>query len=362
VSFRDQLGVTFRAYPLDISAACRVGETRTEAPLELDLPRGSYLFVLRKAGRAEARLPVSVPLGAEVSETVELPEEGALPPGFLLVPAGLSPIGGDPEASQSLEYQVTRVGTFLMARCETTIGEYLEFLNDPETLARIEAASDGPGVGPGEARPLPECLAELPEGTRPPEDRAFVALVPALTRGLLFRRDEATGRWAIPPGSDLGPSTPVIGLSTLSALEYAAWRTRTSGGRWRYRLPTDIEWERAARGADRRIFVWGDYPIWSFTMSVKGRSSGPPLRATGTHPADESVFGIRDLAGSCSEPTLGKTTVRYRYTSLRGGSYYTTEDQYFRIANRNGRPPERAGSDTGIRLVAELRKPPKPNG
>ena len=144
-----------------------------------------------------------------------------------------------------------------------------------------------------------------------------------------------------------------------TGLEYARWLTEKSGKRWRFRLPTDLEWEKAARGADRRIYVWGNYPIWSFCSSVKGNyreSKGPP-ETIGRYPMDESVYGVRDMAGSMYEPTSDKTTRRYRYTSLRGGNWYTTEDQYFRIANRNGRTPESAGIDCGLRLVAELGRP-----
>lgn len=109
-----------------------------------------------------------------------------------------------------------------------------------------------------------------------------------------------------------------------------------------------------ARGVDRRIFVWGDYPVWSFCNSTKGGWGRGVLKRCGSHPADESVFGIRDLAGSVCEPTSEKTTGRYRYIAQRGGNWYTTEDQYFRAANRNGILPDSQSIEMGIRLVAEL--------
>jgi formylglycine-generating enzyme required for sulfatase activity len=72
---------------------------------------------------------------------------------------------------------------------------------------------------------------------------------------------------------------------------------------------------------------------------------------------DESVFGIRDLAGSVSEFAAAKTMADYRFVVLRGGNWYTVDDYFFRAATRNGRLPEATGVDAGIRLVADLLAP-----
>jgi hypothetical protein len=71
---------------------------------------------------------------------------------------------------------------------------------------------------------------------------------------------------------------------------------------------------------------------------------------------DESVYGVRDLAGSASEPTTDITEEYFR--SVRGGNWYANDGYFVRIANRNGSYPHSVKKiDQGIRLVAE---PPRP--
>ena len=69
---------------------------------------------------------------------------------------------------------------------------------------------------------------------------------------------------------------------------------------------------------------------------------------------DESVYGVRDLAGSASEHVAGPISERLRFSPVRGSSWMSTDGQDLRIATRNGRLPERGSIDCGVRLVAEL--------
>jgi formylglycine-generating enzyme required for sulfatase activity len=94
------------------------------------------------------------------------------------------------------------------------------------------------------------------------------------------------------------PDCPVVNVAWQDALRYAAWLTRATGARWR--LPSEAEWEKAARGADGRIYPWGDE--WDPTRA-KGAGNGEErgVKPVGTHVGDASPYGARDLAGNVWE-------------------------------------------------------------
>jgi formylglycine-generating enzyme required for sulfatase activity len=78
------------------------------------------------------------------------------------------------------------------------------------------------------------------------------------------------------------------------------------------------------------------------------------LAEVGVSPADESVFGVRDLSGSVSEYTTGTPTDRPTIVSFRGGNWITIDGFFHRLATRNGRSRTTGGRELGFRLVAEL--------
>lgn len=105
-----------------------------------------------------------------------------------------------------------------------------------------------------------------------------------------------------------GLSQPVVGVSWYEAAAYAAWLTaegRREG--WLYpgeqlRLPTALEWERAARHPDQRRYPWGD----ERPSSERAAFDGTGLRApapVGCFPAGAAACGAHDLAGNVWEWT-----------------------------------------------------------
>jgi formylglycine-generating enzyme required for sulfatase activity len=99
------------------------------------VPRGSAVLVLQLAGRAQARLPVLLARGEELSLEVALPRESAIPAGFVYVPAGRFLFGmtGD-EASRRAFFETipmheVRTGPYLIGRNEVTYAEWIEFLD-----------------------------------------------------------------------------------------------------------------------------------------------------------------------------------------------------------------------------------------
>src|SRR5262249_33065768 len=93
------------------------------------------------------------------------------------------------------------------------------------------------------------------------------------------------------------PDHPVVNVSWDDAMAYADWLATVSRQPWR--LPTEAEGEKAARGPDGRIYPWGDH--WDQTRA--NTSDGGPGTTTpvGRNPRGASPYGAQDLAGNVWE-------------------------------------------------------------
>ena len=339
VDIYKQFGLVFAGYPLETLPGNHLGQT----PFAVRLPRGSYLFVLRREGSLDVRCPVFVPSKVErVHAPLLAPTE--IPPGFVYVAGGTVTVGGDPQSYNGLEEARVEVGGFLLSRLEVSFGEWLEFVRDPAVSVRIDAAGNAAVLADWDSPEIAALLTPALIAER------RVPLVPVFNNQLAFVRGE--GGWE----SRLPLEWPLFGVPILAAFEYTHWLDERNGGRWRFRLPRDVEWEKAARGADRRVFVWGDYFLWSFCRSQKGSYPFEPRRSVdrvGIYPFDESVYGVRDLAGSMKEPTSDADS-EYRFSIVRGGEWSTPDLRDFRIATRNRRRPESQANFIGLRIAADL--------
>ncbi|MGQ0548022.1 MAG: formylglycine-generating enzyme family protein, partial [Betaproteobacteria bacterium] len=92
---------------------------------------------------------------------------------------------------------------------------------------------------------------------------------------------------------------PVVLVSHADALAYAEWLSRKTGRRWR--LPGELEWEKAARGSAGRVFPWGD----EFDAARLNSHDAGPFDTTpvGAYPDGASPFGVLDAAGQVYEWT-----------------------------------------------------------
>ncbi|WP_437964282.1 bifunctional serine/threonine-protein kinase/formylglycine-generating enzyme family protein [Sorangium sp. So ce260] len=249
---------------------------------QASLPRGSYLLVVSAPGRAEVRVPVLIERGAHwsgVAPGESEPRPIALPPADELgiddcyVPAGYCWIGGDPEAPDSLPARRVWIEGFVIRRHPVTNGEYLAFLN-----ALLDEGRED------------EALACVP--------RSPLGMAEAADDRLLYGRDGA-GRFVL-GGDDaqqrLAPDGPAASIDWHAAMAHARWVAARTGRPWR--LPDELEREKAARGVDGRLYPWGDHADATFACVLESHEGVPTRASVHGYPADESPYGVRGLSGN----------------------------------------------------------------
>jgi len=192
--------------------------------------------------------------------------------GIMLVPAGAFWMGRDDGAPEEAPLHRMYVRDFWIERHKVTNAEFAAFLN---------ARGLRP---PGAERRFDE------------DDRdARVHL-----RG---------GRWVADAGFE---RHPVVEVSWFGARDYCAWLGR--------RLPAEAEWEKAARGPDRRPYPWGVAEPTP-RLAVFGRAYNAP-EPTAARPAGASPYGVEDLLGNLREWTA-TALVPYPYRHDDGREPYT---------------------------------------
>lgn len=274
-----------------------------------------------------------------VAAACRAPDRAAPPEGMVYVPGGTTEIGSEDGPPDEQPIFRVHVAPFFMDR-------------HPVTVAQFEAFVDATGF-----RTQAERFGEA---------------------GVLETR---TGEWHLVPGASWGhplgpdappasPDHPVTQVSWNDAVAYANWAGK--------RLPTEIEWEHAARGARnrRRRYAWGD----RLTQDGRPRANTSEITAAGRRPdADgyvhtspvgafgETELGLTDMGGNVWEWTVDW----YRpyaergtpYTpgangarAQRGGSFLCDPEfcHGYRVSARSHSTPDSSLFHVGFRLVKDV--------
>lgn len=310
--------------------ATRVGGIREAMIVSVLLAAGTVVLpgttgeAFAQGGGATGAALVSAPARESIrpvfrADAWGLPDEGLL--GFVEIPAGPFLMGSDPDLDpQSFENERWAEGggpgsvdlpTYFIGRYEVTVGQFHAF---------VEATGH---------RADPQALSA-------PEDHpvSFVSWPDAL----------AYSRW-LEAELKASAATPTRLREALDA-------------GWRVTLPTEAEWEKAARGTDGRIFPWGNEPLAGFA-NIGGRTTAP----VGSFACELCANGLADASGNVWEWTRTPHSVtRYGEADqgpdleadalwvMRGGSFNDPANLN-RAAVRGGADPGARRGFIGFRVV-----------
>ncbi len=339
--------VTIYRYVADDRGKLRTEHVRDFGALpvmSVNLPADSYLIVFKLSGHAEVRYPLILRRGEKIEAQVELPKSSEVPNNFAFVPAGRFLVGTMESGHgrrflSTVPMHTAHTDAFFISKTETTYGEWIQYLATiPESERPNAISKPGSFFGTVGLLELPDKTWQL---TLKPTQFTLSARQGELIR-YPNRSHRATQDWL---------KMPVGGVTAIEAERYAAWLNDT-GRVPGARLCNELEWERAARGADGRELPCGsrlEPDDANFDMTYNREPGGFGPDEVGSHPASRSPFGIDDMAGNVWEWT--RAALSPGEYSIRGGSFHQFETGN-RSSNREVVEPTLREPTIGFRVCA----------
>jgi len=303
------------------------------------------------AGEAESLVDLYLEEADELSNPVAPPPQRVTAVQPVVRPEPVQVAASVMTAGPSADSERTRFANYV-----NSVGGQMLFISSGEFVM----GSDAIDAGPTE-RPL----------TKITLSRFYMSRFP-VTNAEFEQFDPGHGRKRAPGAGD---RHPVVYVSSLEAIKFCQWLSTRE--RKRYRLPTEAEWEYAARGTDGRKYPWGNHDrrgdlanfadrntvfAWSDHEIDDGYPESSPV---GAFPFGASPFGMEDMGGNVWEWCMdffepyrgmpkvnphGPTTGAKRV--YRGGSWKSRFNS-LRSTTRNSNAPNYSCNDLGFRIVCE---------
>ena len=255
-----------------------------------DIKSGSYLI---RATLSNGRLlpyPIYIDHGEQMELTLDVP--ATIPPGMVYISAGDFFFGG--QESRFYRRHEISLPAYFMKQNEVTVKEYLEFWKSLES---------------DELKSLYMSRVRYHRGERRYHD-AWDAKGELTDQRLSF-------------------DYPVVGLSPDAVEAFCKWKSEQLDAV--VRLPSVQEWEKAARGVDGRIYVWGNDFVQEENLTltksnVGGKEKYPHWAPPGKFNHDVSVYNVCDMAGNVRELTTTLLPNSDEFFQLKGGSGSTPQN------------------------------------
>lgn len=249
------------------------------------LANGSYYLRVESSAGKYYPYPVFLKHGERKDVTLKVPPFDV--DGMVYIPGGAFIAGG--QGGNLYFERLETLPSFYIKRAEVTIEEYLAFWGTLTDANLREAYVSRVRFSPDE-----EKLAAWDEAGNLQDAR-------------------------------LSLDTPVVGISMEAAQAYCRWLSDQLGKT--VRLPLALEWEKAARGVDGRVYPWGyemadDFSFAMVSKNETGKANYPLWAPPRSFPLDISIYNAADMAGNVREMTVSPMPGDEDHFQVKGGSAF----------------------------------------